>query len=252
MQHIYKYMSFLQFLDLVEARRLYLSSIENWEDKYEAFAARKHFMPTDIKNTLPPELLLGFQEVNFKTLYAQSWTSVDESDALWRIYSNGSGVRIRTTVQEVLQAISRSLPSSLGQGYEVKNLDHFAVTYKDELAYTDVDFSSGDKYEVTPEKALRDKRKAFEHEKEYRFCVRVQKQLQGGPTSDPAVMYEILKASIPEMQYIYYDFDITNISEIKLDPRAPKYVEETFLSYCKNRNFSGVGLSFLKSKLYTI
>src|SRR5438552_2336902 len=39
-------------------------------------------------------------------LYGQCWSLLDESDAMWRIYSpNKAGVKIRTTVRKLITAV---------------------------------------------------------------------------------------------------------------------------------------------------
>ena len=93
--YIYKYLTFTQFIDMVESQRLYLTRISEWEDVYEAIGLKK--VVSQITKILAPpfvsemmgEDLLGTLDKNlYDSYYAQSWTSSEqESDAMWRIYS---------------------------------------------------------------------------------------------------------------------------------------------------------------------
>ena len=40
MKYIYKYLTFNQFVDLVESKRLYLTRVSEWDDVYEAVELR--------------------------------------------------------------------------------------------------------------------------------------------------------------------------------------------------------------------
>lgn len=95
----------------------------------------------------------------------------------------------------------------------------------------------------------------YKHEEEYRFTIRYnmmhntsfQKILKKGDI-------DILKKGVSEFNYpevIYYELPNEMINEVLLDPRAPKYFEETFIGYCSNRKFNEKNIKFNKSKLYT-
>jgi hypothetical protein len=101
-------------------------------------------------------------------IYGQCWTLQTASDAIWRIYSQGTnGIRIRSTVGKLLESLANS--SQLGA-----NGDTFVgkVNYLGKsklLKLADTHFTNGN---VNPEsiaKTLTFKRKAFLHEKEVRL-----------------------------------------------------------------------------------
>ena len=72
---------------MLETKVLRLDNIKKWEDVYENFVDKE-----DIN------LLNSSREEMMPTVYyGQSWTTREESDAMWRIYSNaGSAVRVKT------------------------------------------------------------------------------------------------------------------------------------------------------------
>ena len=84
---MYKYIRLEYVLKMLETRALRLDNIKKWEDVYENFVDKE-----DIN------LLNSSREKMMPTVYyGQSWTTREESDAMWRIYSNaGSAVRVKT------------------------------------------------------------------------------------------------------------------------------------------------------------
>lgn len=237
--YIYKYLTFTQFIDMVESQRLYLTRISEWEDVYEAIGLKK--VVSQITKILAPpfvsemmgEDLLGTLD---KNLYAQSWTSSEqESDAMWRIYSpQREGVRIKMKVELLEENIQKALKAI----HLDTPLYHGGVVYRN--------------YNLGP---INVKREAFKHEEEYRFWTVLQAGSFSEPPNQPFInetdgfIRYLEKCYREKPKAIYYPVTVDMIDEVTLDPRAVYYHEETFTNYCKNRNFKkGI---FKKSTLYT-
>lgn len=116
---------------------------ELWDDPKEGAALR---------NALPA-LKTVYEQITFLNIYSktfcQCWTTLSESDAMWRIYNYGNrSLRIKTSFSKVQQ---------------LNNIDIVPVTYSN----NPFPFTEDGKFDFT--KAISCKRLAFEHEKEVRL-----------------------------------------------------------------------------------
>jgi len=124
-----------------------------WDDPYE-FVPFDYYFRNQIEKDSSPALAAVLYTVKVKT-YAQSWTALPESDALWRIYDKrktGIRISVKTSNLSLLNDISMS-----------------KVKYIDKLEKVDYQqFDNGNF-----EQLFAIKRKAFSHEKEVRLLSRV-------------------------------------------------------------------------------
>lgn len=243
MKYIYKYLTFNQFVDLVESKRLYLTRVSEWDDVYEAVELR-HLVsngmrkgpPQWVPEMLGEDLMKALDQSMFDSYYAQSWTwSEEESDAMWRIYSpNNDGVRLKMNVDKIYNAMKCSL----------LQLDSNIKIFHNKVKYQNTNIGS-----------IEVKRKAFFHEKEYRFWCIAQWNAWNKPPAKPFLndlegfRHYLIDCHINAKKTIYYTVENSLIDEVVLDPRAPRYHEETFFNYCNNRGFKDK--IFKKSTLYT-
>lgn len=240
--YIYKYMSFEQFISMIELKRLYLTKILQWEDIYEGYSF-KNYTKKSLHDLIGTSFGVGDSQIeelsNFymKHIYGQSWSwDQNESDAMWRIYSeDGMGVRIKVDSKDNAIALQNSLvPKNV-------SIDEFSVIYTNNLEKN-----------INDEDSLKLKRKPFEHEKEYRFLGLL---MQTDTVDDDVVKILSKEEKADDFlsdNVLYYDIKLNFIKQVLLDPRSPKYHEDTFCSYCKNRKLDEYGIEFYKSKLYTI
>ena len=162
--------------------------------------------------------------------YGQSWTTREESDAMWRIYSNaGSAVRVKTVYPLLFCALG---------DWNEKHKDDIIWPTIDYVNYADEDeinkwlqSNSPMNYWAFGElqrEGLFVKRREFEHEKEVRVIMRSHKE---------------------ERDYIEIDFDPHKVfREIVIDPRVS---EDEFTRQRDNliaRGFDGNKIR--KSTLY--
>lgn len=108
--HLFKFMDIRSLSYLLKDKRLYWDRVsDSWEDPYENFILKENFVltngtPVDASNNIPG-------------VFGQCWSYREETDAMWRIYSeddkdvnqrhlrNFHGVRIETTARKLLNTI---------------------------------------------------------------------------------------------------------------------------------------------------
>ena len=142
-EYLYRYIPFETFVGMIQNKSLTFVLPELWEDPKECLCFNHYVEQQEDINV---KLMLW--SVYYKT-FCQCWTTLAESDAMWRIYSyNNRAVRI---------SIKRE---SVGLLDNVKTID---VKYTDNLDST---FEQGESGYL---KTLSQKRIAFQHEKEVRL-----------------------------------------------------------------------------------
>lgn len=106
--YIYKYMRLGYLLSMLQGRKLRINKVKTWEDPYENFFLKEGFFfasPEDKKN-----IQMHTDDVS-ERVYGQSWTLKEESDAMWRIYSNRKGnveekaVKIKVKVDSLFSLV---------------------------------------------------------------------------------------------------------------------------------------------------
>lgn len=98
---IYKYIPLKYVLEMFKSKKLYMSKVSSWEDTYENFYLKQDFR---VKGMMLRANHLADQ------VYGQSWTLQNESDAMWRIYSNikkinDVAIKVKTTSRKLFDAI---------------------------------------------------------------------------------------------------------------------------------------------------
>lgn len=199
---VYRYISLKQFMHFIENNKTYLTRISSWDDTWEAPIMK---LPTLHENgrLSKPEYSSGMD------LFAQCWTSKEESDAMWRIYSTGKdGIKIGTTIKkfELLEGTNRYAVDEI---FYYKNLIE-GINYCNENS--------------SISRTLRDgliKREEFSHEQEIRLIT----------LNAPNTVEKLLK---DEENYLELNLDAKEfIEEIIIDPRAEEYYVETIKKYCE-------------------
>ena len=161
---IYKYIPLKHVITMLKDKKLYVGKVGNWEDTYENFLIKQNFlykgMPLNANSLM-------------EQIYGQCWTTLSESDALWRIYSNPKklnevAIRVKTSAQRLFDAVYTSdecmATTSIG------SVEYF---YKKEILawikslniHSIQDIGNN----IVP--SLYKKRKPFLHEKEVRIII---------------------------------------------------------------------------------
>jgi hypothetical protein len=155
---IYRTFSVERLFQLFESNENVVVRPALWDDTFENLA-----LSSKISN--------GVETGSFEfkdDIYGQCWTLQAASDAIWRIYSQGTnGIRIRSTVGKLFYSLANS--SQLGANGEtfIGKVNYLSESKLRKFA--DTHFTNGN---IRPEaiaKTLTVKRKAFLHEKEVRL-----------------------------------------------------------------------------------
>jgi hypothetical protein len=207
---LYRYVGLDAFIAFLETRRTVLTNVNNWDDKWEVILSK---IPNVDEDGNPDPPLYSFHQ----ELFAQCWSLVEESDAMWRIYSpSQNGLRLQTSVSKF------NLIGGLARGHLG------AVVYFDSVQDL---LKKADSRRSSFHEALF-KRAAFQHEREVRFLTQAQflDHFERGST------------------HITLPLDPSEFIEgVTIDPRAEDWFVEAVVKYCKR---AGLRCTPLKSALY--
>lgn len=209
---LYHILPYQHFISLLQSNTLHFVNVMNsWGDEpYELFYIRPHYKLGDEKLLLDDHL---------GRYFAECWSTNEDSDAMWRIYSglNKDGIRIRTTLGKIVQLL-----------YPVRNVDDFIpyigfVTYYSKndiqqwvLANSNVPFQDWKSNLMT---SLFIKRDNFSHEKEFRVLLSEPSQ-NGNLTYKPISSY--LSIHIVPIDFI----DEITLSPFVKDPQKTQQISE--------------------------
>lgn len=98
---IYKYFKLKHLLTMLNKNELYVGKVKEWDDVYENFLLKQDFIYGN--SHLSADNLID-------QVYGQCWTSLSESDAMWRIYSknetrNEVAIKLKTTARKLFDSI---------------------------------------------------------------------------------------------------------------------------------------------------
>lgn len=250
---LYRFISLESFLDMILNQHLIFVHPSLWEDPYEQEIISNWWKGIDREKTV--EKILSFILSN--NIYSQSWSKLDESDALWRIYShNNTSIRISVSKEKI----------SLLNNVEIKPITY--VENQDIFTNKEKDF-----YDI-----ITKKRRAFSHEEEVRLITHMKFPFETEKIEK--IIIDFLKItdedkvakffkdksideSVTEIKDIIKSFNINLdkkinqvsfdhipnfIDSVMLNPFAPDWFNETLSQLCKNYNINYLG----KSKLYDV
>lgn len=252
-EYLYRYVPLETFVGMVQSKTLTFVLPELWDDPKEC-ASFKHYV-SHLDNVYEQ---LALWSIYHKTFF-QCWTTLAESDAMWRIYSyNNRAIRI---------SVKRDDINLLD---DVKAVD---VEYSDNF---DCEFEHG---ETGYLRTLSRKRTAFEHEREvrlikhYRFvgeddlkqhiyaCLAISEhpsrievleaQFPGESIEEKAqAVVETLNIGNEAKQFINVPFAHVNgfIENVLVHPLAPEWYVDIVQDFCVNNEISFAGKSTLYSK----
>ena len=207
---IYRYVPLKYIKALLQTKALFFSNVLVWEDPYENFLFKQQII-TDNGD--------DFRKSIYCPIYfGQCWTTSRETDAMWRIYS----VKSKDLKSDKLEledvAIKIEIESDVLE-YHVRQKFRLRSNCEvecREVMYTDshniidaiksVHYMEYYNVQELMKSSLFVKRKAFEHEREYRFIVQIPPMELDSQTS-----------------HLMIDFDVTAIKEYVVDPRLPHH-----------------------------
>lgn len=258
---VYRFMEIAKFIDLIVHEDITLVSPRLWEDPYEM----KFFEQYISQYNKTKKALINVEEYGYDleaimkiiisfNLFASCWTRIDESDAMWRIYSNNNqSVRIGVKEDKLK---------------ELKDCVLIDVKYRDYQSCESL--INCDFYEL-----FSTKRFAFEHEQEVRLISHLKF------TGHVSEMQEYINAMIltigKDIRLLPKDVKVEEISKIvdnaleltnlddrrkikkisikpvnnfidsvMLHPMASDWLDNTMITLCNKLDLNYLG----KSKLY--
>jgi hypothetical protein len=221
-RRLWRYMSFLKFVDLLQRRCLWFTRLDQFQDPYEGFlpeiiSGRSGGEP----RTVQPDFAYDSWR---KTACANSWYMSDyESAAMWDLYSKDGGVAVTSRVSRLEQ----SFPPDFDSG--AWGLYGNAVKY--------VDFETAQLQTIDAQDAviraseLLCKRKSFEHEQEYRMLLTLEKDEQ-----DRDIRGKFVPVVLEQL-----------IEEVYVSPTAPTWVAEVVRKAVQTYNLD---VPVIQSDLY--
>ncbi len=226
-----------QFIHLIEKKRLPLvKTILGWEDPCEGIlfetildAFCSYFAENEkVEPALTKKETKKWTNFKKQFVYGSSWTTLPESDAMWRIYSpNKQGVKIQSTVGKLKNSIQNlTLPTD----WQEVHYSIGRVTYN---GFDPIDFDVEGFLSAYPHVFMY-KRRPFQHEEEIR-----------------AILYRKIdegQAYPQDFNVIYAPTQDNFIESVSIDPRSPEWLIEAVSHYCKRNGVSNCEASTLYSK----
>lgn len=214
--NLYRYISLSQFISFIELEQIYLTNITKWEDTWEAPMRN---IPTKSSTGKLEKPLFRLED----TLYAQCWSKLKDSDALWRIYcKKNDGIMLKTSAKKF----------ELIEGFRKAFLAEVIYFKENDLMQQIMKLESGTEYRAIGGACL--KRDSFTHESEVRFIVCQQDH------------FDNFKFGCEKLNFKVNVFDF--IEDIYIDPRSDNWFVESIKEYCKRRGFNIIPK---KSDLYS-
>lgn len=230
---IYRIISIERLMEMFECKELIFPQVKVWNDVYENF-----FIKSRLRDMNGEEFEI---DDDLEEYYGQCWSFLNDSDALWRIYSpNKQSVRIKTTLRKITDVINSqntSIPSS-GVGI-IEDTFLGKVRYMSRKKIQESIQSKGIVYtDIMPNivDSLFLKRIEFKHEKEVRIIYYADRDVDSKLKPDS----KLIAFNINPFQLI---------EEIAFDPRG----EDSYISAYKNylvSKFNYPEKKIVKSSLY--
>ncbi len=222
---LYRIFKFEDILDILINKEITLVNPSLWEDPYESFILK-------CKATKPNGENIEIESVQ-KQFFGQCWTLEEESDAMWRIYSQDkTGVRVKSTFNKVFSII-----------YDDNEDKSMATSYISKVKY--MEEKEMKEYFSNPENTkllslngkwlvyLQSiKRKAFAHEREVRLMFFL------GDSNSEEIGNKVKKFKVAPNDLI---------EEICFDPRLEERLYEVYKKTLEKIGYTG---KITKSKLY--
>lgn len=154
---IWRYMDLPKFLLMLEQQSLYFALLSEFEDKWEAVLDRELTKGIAIQFTAASGQVIGLYQEYFQHTAVNCWyRGTEESVAMWGLYTKSAfGVAVKSTIRDLKRALAV---------YE-KDVHLGAVVYRDHTAAPTETLSV---HEITPYKAILQKRVCYKHECELR------------------------------------------------------------------------------------
>ena len=225
-QPIYRIYSKKRFIELLDTKTNVLVQPALWDDPMENFFLNSIVRTDDGEHVSLENIAAGW--------YGQCWTIREESDAMWRIYSQDmKGIKVRTTICKLFESLYDKTDSYRKLKYFVGKVSYESrqeiENFLSRFAFTDLALGGqADNFART----LCIKRPEFDHEQEVRLLFQ---DAQNQHTGEKFIAFNLDHSSV---------FD-----EVVIDPRMP---EEEFEEVKAELMVNGCVAPITQSTLYKI
>lgn len=207
---LYRYISLETFLAFVESKRTHLTKVTEWDDPWEAVLSKIPVVDDDGK---PLKRIYSYHE----GVFGQCWSLLQESDAMWRIYSrSNTGLVMATTLEkfELLRGAERLYVGRVVYFEDPRDLVAKAGTGRSTF------------------EGFCFKRTVYEHEREVRVLTHA----------------DFVSGCDCKAKYLALDVDpLAFVDRIIVDPRAASWFVDAMKEYCRRSGFS---IEPMQSDLY--
>lgn len=177
--NLYRIISLETFVDLIHNKHERYVRPVTWEDTYEGYLISELYNPL-YKRKIIEDMYYNVCPHNYRAtidnllklehakwfVYGQSWASIRDSDAMWRIYSyNKHSIQIQTTEKRVKNILGEFSKDELK--YEIKRVK-YDVDAEDDILHGQI---MQLKQTCSTYEPFLHKRKAFRHEYEIRILL---------------------------------------------------------------------------------
>lgn len=265
--NLYRIISLETFLDIVLNKRERYVRPATWEDTFEGYLFSKlenqeekkkivEYLYYDVCSKDCQKVITNMMHLDHskKYVYGQCWSELEESDALWRIYSYGNhSIQIQTTDEYLKELIQQKNIRGT-----IRKIEYDMISESD-LLKTQMSQLAEAECAYTP---FLHKRKAFEHEKEHRILI-YNSQYDGvtgfktyaamknyiddikGTISDNNLAIDLLMKNIGSMtskdevvnNYYINNIDLNKyIKKITINPLAEEWYVDLIKKLCSTHN----------------
>lgn len=263
MSSLYRFISFESFVDIVQSKQLTFVHPDLYEDPYECYLL-KYLKDENNRRRFSAKLaemgVNGYYhkiiEDAQKTIFTQSWTSLMESDALWRIYAhNNSAIRIEVNTDSISQLFGvKAHPINYIKEFDIeKHLERFVKKMDEGASSYDV---------ILPYIFKRD---SFNHEEEVRLIFRnknftmlhaywhatgknryeTQNGALFGTTEEFAKKFLEVNQVATKILKIPFDHIPDFIISVQVHPRTQDWFVNTVERYCEINGLNFIGRSHM-------
>ncbi|WP_029952221.1 DUF2971 domain-containing protein [Acinetobacter soli] len=258
---LWRYMDFSKFVDFILSRELYLRRIDSFTDKFEGQKSDitiiyfrkflKQLYPDqseDFMNQMVENFIFGLNATKLQS-YVNCWHINEfESAGMWNLYAKTEeAIAIKTNLKKLKYCLENSVRPDTNSAIYIDKV--FYIDYENEALITrnnNIGFVEH----------LFNKRKSFEHEKEFRILYMSQELYDWDEKNESGTLNiervsEREKCNDEKFKSKLLPINLTElITEIYVSPTAPLWFYEMTKKFLKS-----VGLGDLvctQSKLYTL
>ena len=220
---IHKYIPLRFLLVLLKEKYLIFKPVSSWEDPYENFFLKQHFVRPGWREGMPFDSI----ENVTKGLFGMSWSLQQETDSLWRIYSTDKlSVRITSTIESMVETVcSEEDKWDVWMGIvNYKNVEELSewLNCKEVKDYDDFFEKMTDSFFI--------KRDAFSHEQEYRIVVNYTREIK--PTlcfrCDPE---KLIKSYLVDPRLNKYEYEAVKSALLSVGVSESKIAQSSLYDF---------------------